>query len=119
MVTVGVGPGVDVTGTCDVEKMGVAVVGKILVEGKLWERAGVAVVMGTTVDDGAGVWVRVVVIAIMVVSGTDVVLEITIDAGSKPETDVGIDVVVGGVEDGPAAIAYKTDCQILGNLRLA
>ncbi len=58
-------------------------------------------------------------IAIMVVSGTDVVLEITIDAGSKPETDVGIDVVVGGVEDGPAAIAYKTVRQILGNLRLA
>ena len=57
MVTVGVGPGVDVTGTCDVKKMGVAaaVVGKILVEGKLWERAGVAVVMGTNVDDGAGV----------------------------------------------------------------
>ncbi len=57
VVTVGVGPGVDVTSTCDVEKLGVAVVpvGKILVEGKLWERAGVAVVMGTNVDDGAGV----------------------------------------------------------------
>ena len=118
-----VGPGVDVTGTLDVERTGVAVVGKILVEGRLWERDGVAVVikmlvedvygvavlMGTIVEDGGGVCVRVVVIAIMVVMGIAVLVEAIVVAGSV----VGNDVVEGGVEDGAAAIAHEIFVSLL------